>query len=118
MWFWRRDREAPEAAYPPVAESSPTDLREALKEAYELGRREERARHRGHPLVALVVFLVALVGAGMMYLAAREGSFSRGGQVVDQKLASAARQAGAAGQGAATAVSGAGANLQQQSVRR
>ncbi len=34
--------------------------------------------------------MVALAGAGMMYLAAREGSFSRGGEVVDLKLASAA----------------------------
>jgi len=117
MRFWRRD--LPEAeAVPPAAEPAPTDLRAALREAYEQGRREERARHRGHPLIALVVFLVALVGAGMMYLAAREGSFSRGGQVVDEKLASAAGEAGAAGQSAGAAVADAGAGLQQQSVRR
>ena len=118
MRFWTRDRPEPEAIYTPPAEPTSTDLKEALRQAYEQGRREERARHRGHPLIAFVVFLVALVGAGMMYLAAREGSFSRGGEVVDQKLASAAGKAGAAGQNASTAVADAGSNLQQQSTRR
>lgn len=118
MRFWTRDRPEPEAVYTPLAETNSMDLKDALREAYEQGRREERARHRGHPLIALVVFLVALIGAGMMYLAAREGSFSRGGQIVDQKIASAAGRAGAAGQNASTAVADAGSNLQQQSAGR
>ncbi len=98
MRFWNHDRSDPVDAPTPVATATPADLKEALREAYEHGRREERARHRGHPLIALVVFLVALMGAGMMYLAAREGSFARGGQFVDQKLASAEGRTTAAGQ--------------------
>ena len=118
MRFWRRDRPDLDAVdYPPPG-PPPADIRAALKDAYEQGRREERARHHGHPLIAFVVFLVAVIGAGMMYLAAREGSFSRGGEVVDQKIASAAGKAGAAGQNASTAVADVGSNLQQQDVRR
>ncbi len=69
-----------------------------LKTAYERGRRDERARHKSHPFLAMSVAVVALVGAGMIFLAAREGSFSRGGEVVDLKLASAADSALAAGE--------------------
>ncbi len=59
-----------------------------VKEAYERGRRDERARHRGSPLAAFLVVIVALAGAGALYLAAREGSFTGGGQVVDQNIGS------------------------------
>ena len=61
--------------------------------AYERGRREERGRHKGHPVLGLLVFLVAVMGAGMVFLAAKEGSFTRGGQVLDHKLAGVAEHA-------------------------
>ncbi len=81
MAWWKRSDAEP-AATPAAAEAE-------IRKAYERGRRDERARHRSHPFLAMMVFMVALAGAGMMYLAAREGSFSRGGEVVDLKLANA-----------------------------
>ena len=68
----------------------------AVREAYDRGRRDERARRpRRHssPFLALVVLLAAAAGAGAIYLGVQQGSFSRGGQVVDQKLQSVAQPA-------------------------
>jgi hypothetical protein len=72
----------------------------ASREAYERGRRDERARQsrrrRGSPVLALLVLVVACVGAFVIYLGVHEGSFQRGGQVVDQNInntTSAATQA-------------------------
>ena len=99
-YFWeRRDpvADAPVKTVPAAAD---------LKAAYERGRREERARHKSHPVFGLAVALVAVLGAGMLFLAAREGSFSNGGAVVDRQLASAAGEAQASAQHAAGAVSG------------
>jgi hypothetical protein len=62
----------------------------AVRQAYDRGRRDERARRprrHGAPLLTFIVLLAAVVGAGAIYLGVSEGSFSRGGQVVDQKLA-------------------------------
>jgi hypothetical protein len=60
----------------------------AVREAYDRGRRDERARRprRGFPLIGLVVLLVAGAGAYAIYLGVHEGSFARGGQMVDQSL--------------------------------
>ncbi len=86
MRWWKRTE------VEPVATATEADL----KKAYERGRRDERARRKNHPVLALTVSLVALAGAGMIFLAAREGSFSRGGEVVDLKLANATDSAVAA----------------------
>ena len=97
-YFWeRRDPvvEAPVKTGPTAAD---------LKAAYERGRREERARHKSHPIFGLAVALVAILGAGMLFLAAREGSFSNGGAVVDRQLASAAGEAQASARHAAGSV--------------
>ena len=82
MRFWRRDEE------PERIELTKKDL----ELAHERGVEEERKRHRSHPILGALVFVVAVIGAGMIYLAAHEGSFTRGGEVVDQKLASATGQ--------------------------
>jgi hypothetical protein len=60
-------------------------------------------------MLGLLVGLVAVAGAAMLALAAHEGSFTRGGQVVDQNLTAAADQAQAAG---ANAVSKTGQAIQ------
>ena len=79
MRFWRRNEvPADEAA-----------TRADVERAYEQGRQDEARRHRSHPVLGALVFVAALVGVGMIYLAAHEGSFTQGGQVVDHKLASA-----------------------------
>ncbi len=69
----------------PATGATPGDV----KKAYEQGRHDERARHRSHPILGLIVAVAAVVGIGAVSLGAYEGSFSRAGQMVDQKLASA-----------------------------
>lgn len=67
-----------------------------LREAYERGRRDERAARKRHPLLMSVTFLLALVGVALLALAAVNGSFAGGGGVVDAKLNIAADRAGPA----------------------
>lgn len=89
MPFWNRRR--------PL---TPTDgvvttpaLEQDLEAAYEKGRRDERADRKRHPVIMTCLILLAAVGASMVTLAAVNGSFSNGGEVADQQLASAAEQA-------------------------
>ncbi len=57
------------------------------------------------------------MGAGMVYLAAREGSFSGAGRVLDHKIASATGRAEVASQDAASVVSRTGDKIQQTVAR-
>ncbi len=107
MRWWRKDP-------PPDAAASEGDV----ERAYEQGRLDERRRRRSHPIIATLVFLAAVVGVGMIYLAAREGSFTRGGELVDRKLASAADTTHQASQNAAVVAQNAGQTLRQNSVNR
>lgn len=78
-------------------ERAPDALDKAdLREAYERGRRDERAARRRHPLLMTVTCLLALVGVAILALAALNGSFAAGGGVVDDKLNIAADHAGPA----------------------
>lgn len=87
-----------------------------LRAAYERGRRDERAARRRHPFLMGVTFLLALVGVVLLALAAANGSFTRAGVVVDDKLDIAADRAGpalsqaadSAGQGLREAARGVG----------
>jgi len=114
QFFRHRQRVEPEA--PAVA--GPPDERDAFAAGLREGRIEERKRHRGHPVIGLLLVVVAVAGAAMLALAAHEGSFTRGGQVVDQNLSAAAGQAKTAGADAVAktgeAIQNAGANLKQQ----
>jgi hypothetical protein len=86
MATWLRDRGlGPVGAAPP--------LEGELKEAYQRGRRDERARRRRSPLAMLAVSLTALAGAGILAVSAWEGSFTGGGAVVDRQIATAADSA-------------------------
>jgi hypothetical protein len=67
-----------------------------LREAYERGRRDERAARKRHPLLMTVTCLLALVGVALLAMAAVNGSFMRAGDVVDQQLTVAADRAGPA----------------------
>lgn len=67
-----------------------------IRAAYERGRRDERARHRRSPLMAMTVGSAALVGGAVLALAALEGSFANGGAVMDKQVSKAAQQAGEA----------------------
>ena len=64
-----------------------------LREAYERGRKDERAARKRHPLMMTVTFLLALVGVALLAMAAVNGSFGRAGGVVDQQLNVAADRA-------------------------
>jgi hypothetical protein len=65
----------------------------ALRRAYARGRRDERARRRGLPVGSGLLLLVALAGLFVVALSVYEGSFTRGGQVVDQHITSATQAA-------------------------
>ena len=106
---------APERA-PPVADDAASA--KLFKDAYERGRRDERARRPRVSLVSVAVLVVAIVGGGILYLAAREGSFSQGGALVDKNISTAAEKAQepvrqAAGK-AGDALENAGRNLKDQ----
>ncbi len=89
----------------------------SANDAYDRGRRDERARRRGSPLLTILLLIVVAIGAVLIYFAIRNGSFSSGGAVVDQKLSNAAATVQAPIRGAAdkagTALQNAGSNLKQ-----
>lgn len=69
------------------------DIKADLREAYERGRRDERAARKRHPIAMTLTVAAAAVGLVVMGLAAVNGSFSRAGGVVDQNLTVAADRA-------------------------
>ncbi|HEY3800317.1 MAG TPA: hypothetical protein VGL58_18360 [Caulobacteraceae bacterium] len=96
------------------------------RNAYERGRRDERARlhgerrHHGAPLLTLILLVGAAAGAAAIWLGVSQGSFQRGGQVADQTVASATAPAAKAMQNAASsagdALETAGAKLKGQNA--
>ncbi len=120
MWprFGRPRRDgAPLNVAPPTAPLAvdPREVERAYEQGLAEGRRTER-RRRSHPIRNLMIGLVALAGGAMLGVAAWHGSFGKGGEVVDQKLAVAADRAeptfrAAAGEAGAV-LSGAGRELQ------
>jgi hypothetical protein len=72
------------------------DLKEVqadVREAYERGRRDERASRRRHPVLMTLTFAAAACGVALLALAAVNGSFSGGGAVADQNLNAAVTKA-------------------------
>ena len=88
------DAKAPEAA-------DAGDIRADLRHAYERGRLDERARRRRHPIFMTITFICAIVGLVSLVLAGMNGSFARGGAMMDDGLAIAANRAGPAARQAA-----------------
>ncbi len=122
MALWTRRSEDPALvpAAPGVAADMARNERE-VREAYRRGRQDEKARRKRHPIAMSVGFALAAVGAVVLAVAAYNGSFSRGGQVVDQNLAQAADQAEPVVRGAASnaqqAASSAGEELRERVSR-
>lgn len=123
MWprFGRPHRDGAALNVAPPADSALVDARE-VERAYEQGLAEGRLaerRRRSHPVRNLMIGLVALAGGAMLGVAAWYGSFGRGGEVVDQKLAVAADRAEptlrAAADEAGEMLSSAGRELQPES---
>jgi hypothetical protein len=88
--------------------------RAQLNEAYRQGRADARPRRRrGLPIVSLLVLLVVVCGAVMLYLAAENGSFERGGAVIDRDLSRATQPVRRAEDKTGHALQNAGQHLQQ-----
>ena len=96
---------------PVVAPVEYTEAQTDLRAAYNRGREDERRTRRNHPFIMLGVVALALIGAWLLYLAAREGSFSSAGQVADQNLSTAAQRGGEAVQQAGTEIKDKGQEL-------
>lgn len=64
-----------------------------LRDAYERGRRDEAGRHRRNWLLTLLTAVLALVGVVVLVAAALNGSFQRGGALIDRQLSIAVGQA-------------------------
>jgi hypothetical protein len=78
---------------PPPELADPAVAADDLRLAYERGRRDERAARKHHPVLMTLTVAVAVVGAVVLALAAREGSFARGGARFDQGVSVAAARA-------------------------
>jgi len=72
-----------------------------VREAYDRGRLEERRRHQGSPMLTLLLFIVAAVGAVTLYYSFRQGSFMGGGAAIDNRIAQVGSNAAPALQSAA-----------------
>ena len=57
-----------------------------LRDAYERGRSDQRARRKRHPIGMTLTFAAALVGVVVLGLALVNGSFTAAGQTIDQQL--------------------------------
>ena len=64
-----------------------------IREAYDRGRRDERASRKRHPIFMTLMLLSAAVGLVFMVLAAVNGSFGAAGRLVDENLTVAAARA-------------------------
>lgn len=62
------------------------DARAIEAEAYDRGRREERLRHRGSPLLVFVTLVLVVVALIVLILAVRAGSFEGAGRQIDAML--------------------------------
>jgi hypothetical protein len=58
----------------------------ATTDAYERGRRDEQARHRGSPLLAVITLVLVVIAVAILYLAIKTGSFSSAGAVLDSLI--------------------------------
>ena len=122
MAFWsfaNRPATVQPVAVQPVAVVDPKTYDADMRRAYDHGRLDERSHRRGGfgPL-GFILVLVAAVGVILVVFAIREGSFSAGGAVVDNKLVQATSSVAPAIDNAAsktgTALETAGQNLKDQ----
>ena len=120
FWSFANRRAAVEpVAVQPVAVVDPKTYDADMRRAYDHGRLDERSRRRGGfgPL-GFILVLIAAVGIILLVFAVREGSFSAGGAVVDNKLVQATSSVAPAIDNAASrtgsALETAGQNLKDQ----
>lgn len=81
-----------------------------LRDAYDRGRRDEAVRHKRNWLWTIIEALLALVSVIVLVLAALNGSFERGGRVIDEQLWNARTQGAPVVQNAAASATNAATN--------
>jgi hypothetical protein len=90
------------------------ESRAQVRDAYRQGRADARPRRRrGVPLLGFLVLLVVVFGSIMLYLAAENGSFSRGGAVIDRGVSQATQPVRRAEDRTGQALQNAGEHLQK-----
>ncbi|HEX4196639.1 MAG TPA: hypothetical protein VHZ26_04280 [Caulobacteraceae bacterium] len=118
MAFWSFGHRT--ATAQPATAVEPAAYDADVKRAYEHGRLDERSRRRrgGFGPLSFILLLAAVIGVVLIVFAVREGSFSAGGAVVDNKLDQATSGVAPAIDNAAsktgTAMETAGQNLKDQ----
>ena len=85
--------------------------RGAINDAYDRGRREERLRHRGSPVLGLITAILVIIALAVLILAVRTGSFAGAGAVIDHLIQAPVQ--GAADK-AGNALQNAGQNLKDR----
>ncbi|HTX48013.1 MAG TPA: hypothetical protein VME40_01365 [Caulobacteraceae bacterium] len=97
------------------AEGGVAANRADVRAAYRRGRADAAPGRRrgGLPIIGLLVLLVVIFGAIMLYLAAENGSFARGGAVIDRDLSNATQPVRRAEDRTGQALQNAGQHLQQ-----
>lgn len=71
---------------PAIAPVAVTADRGAITEAYDRGRREERLRRRGSPLLGFITLVLVIIALAVLILAIRAGSFAGAGAQIDSLL--------------------------------
>jgi hypothetical protein len=88
----------PRGEPPTQVVADPTVTREIRKDAYERGRADERSKHKRHPLLALLVGILALFGLAVLALYIYNGgSFTETGRDLDSATVRAGQEAREAG---------------------
>jgi hypothetical protein len=92
------DHRDPVVNAPTQVVADPTVTREIRKDAYERGRADERSKHKRHPLLALLVGILALFGLAVLGLYIYNGgSFTETGRDLDSATVRAGQEAREAG---------------------
>ncbi len=100
------------------------ELQRETHDAYERGRKDERKARQNHPILTILVVLLAILGITLGFLALRERSFEGAGRVFDRWVGLAAVEAqqvgrtaqdaaGEAAQDAGTAIQSTGETVER-----
>jgi hypothetical protein len=94
MAFWSRQRDPALVPAAPGVAAEIARTEHEVRDAYKRGRLDEKARRKRHPVSMTIGLALAAVGAIALAVAViNGGSFTRGGQVMDQNITAAAQQA-------------------------
>jgi hypothetical protein len=108
----------PTSTAAPAGAVTAKELQRELHDAYERGKRDQRAASKNNPILTILVVLLAILGVTLAVLAAMNGSFREGGARFDRMLGGLggeAREVGVQAQDAAgEAAQDAGAALQER----